>query len=344
MSFIWPPLLLLLLLIPVGVAIYRRRESRRAARAAALGWGSGAAVGAASGGPGSSRPRRRWVRGLPAALTVAGMTILVLSLARPQSVIGVPRLEGTVMLAFDVSGSMAATDVSPSRMEQAKTAAMGFLQAAPSSLQIGVVAFSDGGLSTQVPTFERAPVAAAIQRLAPARGTSLGQGILTSLKAIDLAEHPPGKDYYSNRSPAPTPEPTPVPAGFHEPIVIVLFSDGENTVRPDPTQAIQAARDRGIRIDTVGVGTTAGATLDLDGFRVHTSLDEDVLKQIADGTGGTYHAAGDQAAVSRVGDDVGSRLVVKDEPMELTSLFALAGSALLVAGGLGSLRWFGRLP
>jgi Ca-activated chloride channel family protein len=351
MSFIWPPLLLLLLLIPLGVAIYRRRESRRAARAAALGWGPAAAGAAAAaganataGGQSSSRPRRRWVRGLPAVLTVAGMTILVLSLARPQSVIGVPRLEGTVMLAFDISGSMAATDVSPSRMEQAKTAAMSFLQAAPSSLRVGVVAFSDGGLSTQIPTFEREPVAAAIERLEPARGTSLGQGILTSLKAIDLAEHPPGKDYYAERSPAPTPEPTPFPDGFHEPIVIVLFSDGENTVRPDPTQAIQTAHDRGIRIDTVGLGTTAGATLDLDGFRVHTSLDEDVLKQIADGTGGTYHAASDQDAVSRIGDDVGSRLVVKDEPMELTSLFALAGSALLVAGGLGSLRWFGRLP
>ena len=344
MSFIWPPLLLLLLLIPVGVLVYRRRESRRAARAAALGWGPGAAGATASARPGSSLSRRRGLRGLPAALTVAGLTILVLSLARPQSVIGVPRLEGTVMLAFDISGSMAATDVSPSRMEQAKTAAMGFLQAAPSSLQIGVVAFSDGGLSTQIPTFERAPVAAAIQRLEPARGTSLGQGILTSLKAIDLAEHPPGTDYYSDHSPAPTPEPTPVPEGFHEPIIIVLFTDGENTVRPDPAQAIQAAKDRGIRIDTVGLGTTAGATLDIDGFRVHTSLDEDVLKQIADGTGGTYHAATDQDAVSRIGDDVGSRLVVKDEPLELTSLFALAGSALLVAGGLGSLRWFGRLP
>ena len=132
MSFIWPPLLLLLLAIPVGVAIYRRREAPRAARAAAFGWGSGAGRrrGAPRPRPARSRPRRRgpWLRRLPAILTVAGMTILVLSLARPQSVIGVPRLEGTVLLAFDVSGSMAATDVAPSRMEAAKTAALEFVQ------------------------------------------------------------------------------------------------------------------------------------------------------------------------------------------------------------------------
>src|SRR5215207_5170203 len=116
MSFIWPPVLMLLLAIPVGVAIYRARDARRAARAATFGWGSASAASAASGaaaGATSARPRAAWRRRLPAVLTVTGMTILVLSLARPQSVIGVPRLEGTVLLAFDVSGSMAATDVAP---------------------------------------------------------------------------------------------------------------------------------------------------------------------------------------------------------------------------------------
>src|SRR5262245_39605312 len=108
MSFIWPPLLLLLLLIPLGIAIYRPRDGRRAARAAAFGWGPGS--GSATGTPASATSpatRAQRVRRLPAVLTVAGMTVLVLSLARPQSVIGVPRLEGTVLLAFDVSGSMA---------------------------------------------------------------------------------------------------------------------------------------------------------------------------------------------------------------------------------------------
>ena len=150
---------------------------------------------------------------------------------------------------------MAATDVAPSRMEAARAAALEFVQNAPGSLRIGVVAFSDAGFSTQVPTDERGLVVAAIQRLEPERGTSLAKGIQTSLTAIDLAEHPPGIDYYTTGSPAPTPQPTPVPSGVHEPAVIVLFSDGENTVNPDPSGAIQAARDRGVRVDTVGIGT-----------------------------------------------------------------------------------------
>jgi Ca-activated chloride channel family protein len=346
MSFIWPPLLLLLLAIPAGIVIYRRRDARRAARAAAFGWGPGSGAGPALAAAGVSPVRRRgpWLRRLPAILTVAGMTVLVLSLARPQSVIGVPRLEGTVLLAFDVSGSMAATDVTPSRMEAARTAALQFVQNAPSSLRIGVVAFSDAGFSTQVPTDERGPVVAAIQRLEPERGTSLGRGIEASLTAIDLAEHPPGVDYYTTGSPAPTPQPTPVPSGVHEPAVIVLFSDGENTVNPDPSGAIQAARDRGIRVDTVGIGTAAGATLEIDGFRIHSSLDEAVLQDIAQQTDGTYYAATDQAGLSRIGDDVDRRFVVRTEPFELTSVFALGGFTLLAIGGLASLRWFGRMP
>ena len=349
MSFIWPPLLLLLLAIPVGVAIYRQRESRRAARAAAFGWGSGSVAApaqTAAAAPGVRPARRRgpWLRRLPAILTVAGMTVLVFSLARPQSVIGVPRLEGTVLLAFDVSGSMAATDVAPSRMEAAKAAALQFVQDAPSSLRIGVVAFSDAGFSTQVPTDERSLVVAAIQRLEPERGTSLGRGIDASLTAIDLAEHPPGVDYYTNGSPPPTPEPTPVPSGVHEPAVIVLFSDGENTVNPTPDAAIKAARDRGIRVDTIGIGTAAGATLEIDGFRIHSSLDEAILQDIASQTDGTYYAATDQADLGKIGDDVDRRFVVRSEPFELTSVFALGGFTLLAVGGLVSLRWFGRMP
>ena len=342
MSFIWPPVLILLLAIPVGVAIYRMRDRRRVTRAAAFGWGGAAASEVAD--PAIARRRAAWRRRLPAALTIAGMTILVLSLARPQSVIGVPRLEGTLLLAFDVSGSMAATDVAPTRMEAAKAAALSFIERAPASLRIGVVVFSDAGFSTQVPTDERAPVVAAIERLGPERGTSLGRGIQASLTAIELALDPPEDDYYTNRSPAPTPEPTPVPPGGYEPAIIVMFTDGENTEEPDPGEAVQAARDRGIRIDTVGVGTAAGTTIEVDGFAIHTSLDETVLQAIAAGTDGTYYPATDQDALARIYDDVGSRLVVRVEPFELTPLFAAAGFTLLLIGGIASLRWFGRMP
>jgi Ca-activated chloride channel homolog len=342
-SFIWPPVLALLLAIPVGVAIYRRRDARRATRAAAFGWGA-AAASDASAGRRSTMRRAEWLRRLPAALTVGGMTILILSLARPQSVIGVPRFEGTVLLAFDVSGSMAATDVAPTRMEAAKAAALEFIDRAPASLRIGVVVFSDAGFSTQVPKYERSPVVAAIERLRPERGTSLARGILSALTAIDLADDPPEDDYYTNRSPAPTPAPTPVPRGVYEPVVVVMLSDGENTEEPDPGDAVRAARDRGIRIDTVGIGTTAGTTLEVEGFMIHTSLDETALQAIAEETDGTYHPTTDRDDLTRIYDDVGRRLVVRTEPFELTPVFALAGFALLAIGGLASLRWFGRVP
>ncbi|HEV8697786.1 MAG TPA: VWA domain-containing protein [Candidatus Limnocylindrales bacterium] len=341
MSFIWPPLLLLLLAIPLGLWAYRSRECGREGRAAEFGRGR-AAMGAAASSP--IGRRTRWTRRIPAACTVLGVTILVLSLARPQSVIGVPRLEGTVLLAFDVSGSMAATDVAPTRMEAAKAAALAFIDDQPTSVRIGVVVFSDSGVSTQAPTGDRAAVIAAIQRLEPERGTSLGQGILASLKAIEADTDPNITDYYTNASAPPTPVATPVPAGVYEPAIIVLLSDGENTVRPDPVEAAQIAKDRGVRIHTVGIGSAAGATLEVEGFMVHTQLDEAALQDIATMTDGTYHAAADEADLTAIYQDIGRRLVVRTEPFELTPILAALGFALLLVGGVGSLRWFGRMP
>jgi Ca-activated chloride channel homolog len=349
MSFLWPPLLLLLLAIPFGVWAYRARERRRAERAARFGW-SGATLrdprasvpGATSSG-GAGRGSR-WFRRVPAICTVVGITILVVSLARPQSVIGVPRLEGTILLAFDVSGSMAADDVAPTRMEAAKSAALSFVEQQPPSVLIGIVVFSDSGFATQAPTDDRAAVTAAIQRLEPERGTSLGRGILESLTVIEAANDPTTTEYYTNASAPPAPARTPVPAGVFEPAVIVLLTDGENTVSPDPMEAAQAAKDRGVRIDTVGIGSPEGTTLEVEGFLVHTQLDEAVLRSISDLTEGTYYAAAGGEDLSAIYEDVGSRLVVRSEPLELTPLFAALGFTLLLVGGVTSLRWFGRMP
>jgi Ca-activated chloride channel family protein len=338
-SFIWPPLLLFLLAIPLGVWAYRSRDRRRAMRAAHFGVGPGA--------QGASAPidgRRRWTRRIPATITVIGFTILVFSLARPQSVIGVPRLEGTVLLAFDVSGSMAATDVAPTRMEAAKAAALKFVADQPTSVRIGVVVFSDSGVAPQAPTGDRAAVVTAIQRLKPERGTSLGQGIIASLTAIEADADPNKTDYYTNASAPPTPNPTPVPEGVFEPAIIVLISDGENTVQPDPLAAARAAKDRGVRIHTVGIGSPAGATLEVEGFMVHTQLDEAMLRQIATLTDGAYHAAADEDDLTAIYQDIGRRLVVRSEPLELTPVLAAFGFVLLVVGGVTSLRWLGRMP
>jgi Ca-activated chloride channel family protein len=241
---------------------------------------------------------------------------------------------------------MGADDLEPTRMEAAKAAARAFVERQPSSVAIGVVAFSDAGLTVQAPTSEQATVLASIDRLAPTRGTSLANGITASLAAIRQAEDPPPTNYYSNRSPSPdpTPAPSPVAAGSHRSAAIVLLSDGENTVDPDPAEAARAAADQGVRIYTVGIGSPTGVTLEVNGFRVHTQLDEPTLQQIADLTGGTYYHAIDAQDLHAIYDGLDPRLTIAPESIELTAVFAGASALLLVIGGLGSLLWLGRLP
>ncbi len=331
MSFLWPPMLLLGIAIPIGAALYVVRERARRRRAARYGVGT--------------PPRVRAIRrALPAALTLVGLAFLVVAMARPQSVVGVPRVEGTVILAFDVSGSMAADDLAPTRMEAAKAAARTFVGRQPTSIRIGVVAFSDSGFSIQVPTNDQTLVLAAIDRLKPERGTSLGRGILASLATIAAADADPAAGFYTNRSPDPTPEPTPVPAGTHASAVIVLLTDGENNQSPDPLDAAGTAADRGVRIFTVGIGSAAGTTLEVEGFRVHSQLDESMLRQISERTDGTYYSADNPDELTAVYQGIDTRLVVRAEAMEVTSLFAGAGVLVLVIGGIASLLWLGRLP
>jgi Ca-activated chloride channel family protein len=276
-------------------------------------------------------------------LFLAGLVILMISAARPQMAVSLPHRVGTVILAFDVSGSMAADDVQPTRIEAAKTAAREFVDRPPQGVNVGVVAFSDSGFSVQVPTDDQDAVLGAINRLTPQLGTSLANGIYASLNVIEVGE---GKEplSYSNLTPVPTVTPTAVPEGYHAAAVIVLLTDGENNEDPSPLAAAQAAADRGVRIYTVGLGSPSGTTLQINGFSVHTQLDEDLLKQIAQSTGGAYYGAEDQADLKAVYQDLASRLVVKAEETEVTSLFAAAGALLLLIAGIVSLAWYGRVP
>lgn len=336
MSFIWPLMLLTLLLLVPLIAVYIRLQRRR--RGLAERYGSMGLVGAAVG----QGLRRR--RHIPPALFLIGLALLGVALARPQAVVSLPRVEGTVILAFDISASMAADDMQPSRMEVAKAAAREFVAQQPPTVQIGVVAFSESGLAVQPPTNDQAELVAAINRLTPARGTSLANGITASLNAIALAERGEPPRLYSNLTPAAAPTPTAVPRGTYTPAVILLLTDGDNTGPPDPLEAAKAAADRGVRIHTVGLGSAAGATLQLDGFAVFSRLDEATLQQIAQRTDGTYHNATDDEALNAAYRDLGSRLVVKPQEIEVTSIFSGAGLLALLIGGAFSLFWFGRVP
>jgi Ca-activated chloride channel homolog len=335
MSFIWPAMLVLLLLIPLFVVLYIRLQQRRRRLTARYG-GLGFVHGAMGRGLGVRRH-------IPPALFLVGLTILIIALARPQTVVSLPRVEGTVILAFDVSGSMAADDFKPTRMEAAKAVAREFVQRQPRSIQIGVVAFSESGFTVQTPTNEQEAILATINRLTPQRGTSLGQGILGALNTIAASTEQDPR-LYSNLTPAPVPTPTPVPKGTDTSAVIVLLTDGENTAPPNPLAAAQAAAERGVRIYTVGIGSAAGTTLHVNGFTVHTQLDETMLQQIAQLTEGAYYNAESQEDLRTIYDNLDLQLVIKPEKTEVTALFAGAGILVLLIGGICSLLWFSRLP
>jgi Ca-activated chloride channel family protein len=337
MTFIWPLLLVSLLILPLLVWLYLRLQGRRrqmAARAGTLG-SMLAAEQVAFG-------RRRHI---PPALYLAGLALLLVALARPQMVLSLPRLEGTVILAFDVSGSMAADDLEPTRMEAAVAAAQAFVQGQPPTVQIGVVSFSDSGFSVQAPTAEQETILAAIHRLRPERGTSLAHGILTALNTIASEDDDgPATRLYSDLTPAEEPTPTPMPPGTYAPAAIVLLSDGENTAPPDPSEAAQAAADRGVRVHTVGIGSAEGATLEIEGFAVHTRLDEATLQGIAEMTGGSYYNAVDAEGLRSIYENLDPELGVKPQRTEVTALLAGASALLFLIGGVCSLLWFNRLP
>jgi Ca-activated chloride channel family protein len=336
MSFIWPPLLLSLALIPAGVLLYRFLDTRRRRRLTTYG-----GPGATQGSPARRRVRDR----IPAAVLLCGLVVLSVAMARPQAVVSLPQEQGTIVLAFDVSASMAATDLLPTRMAAAKAAAKDFVTREPAGVTIGVVAFSDSGVSVQTPTADQATVLAAIDRLAPQRGTSLAEGILDSLKVIAVAEAGPyANNYYTNPAAGatPTPSPTPVPSGTHAPAAIVLLSDGENNESPSPQTAAQTAADQGVRIYTIGIGSTAGATVTVSGFQLHTQLDPATLQQIAQTTGGTYFAATDAAQLHAIYDNLDTAVVIQPQLTEITSIFAGVSLVLLIAGAMTSLLWLGR--
>jgi Ca-activated chloride channel family protein len=250
--------------------------------------------------------------------------------------VSLPRREGTVILAFDVSSSMRADDLAPSRLDAAKVAARRFVERRPGNVEVGVVAFGDAALLTQAPTDDPAAVLAAIDRLAPLGGTAAGLGIFTALDAV--SEEPITLD-----DEALAGDLTAVDIGYLGSTTIVLLSDGENTRGPDPLQVAQLAANAGVHITTIGVGSEAGAVVDVDGFQVATVLDEAMLQGVADTTGGTYHRATDAESLADVYDDIDLRLTTEREAREVTDLFAATGIGLLVVGAALSMRWWGRV-
>ncbi len=327
MTFAWPWMLLLLLTLPVLVAGYRRMLRRRTGRRAEL-----AALGLVAGSAG--RPDRR--RHIAPALFLAALTLLLLGTARPQATVTEPRREGTVVLAFDTSNSMAAKDLAPTRMEAAKKAARAFVAEQPPTIKIGVVAFGGSGFITQRPTTDHDQVLTAIGQLSPQGGTSLARGIQTSLSAI--AGRNVALDDGTGAGAGPTTDP-----GYYSSAAVILLSDGENTDGPDPAAAADLASTTGVKVYPVGLGSPQGTVVDLDGFQVSTALDEATLKQIATTTDGKYFTAADEQSLINVYRSIDLHWAGHRTALELTPFFAAAAALLLVIGALVSTLWFGRV-
>jgi Ca-activated chloride channel family protein len=326
MTFLYPVVIAVAVLGTAAVvAGYVALQRRRNAALAAAGFGTLA-------GGGSRRAAVR--RHLPHALLLAALPILLVSLARPRAEVAVPHVAGTVVLAFDVSNSMSAADVAPTRLAAAQDAATGFVGKQPDSVDVGVLVFGDQALLTQAPTGDHAAAVAAIRRVSAGGGTSLGQAILVALGTIT------GKPVSLPADGAPV---TTRDLGYWPSATIVMFSDGEQTGGPDAEAAAELAAAAGVRIQTVGVGTARGATVQVDGYQLATALDETLLTTVAQTTGGAYHQAGDADALADATKSIDLRLTTKKEPLELTAPFAGAALLLLVLGGLLGIRWHGRI-
>ena len=278
--------------------------------------------------------------------TIAGIAVLAVAVAGPAVSVPVSHASGTVILAMDVSGSMAATDVAPSRLAAAKRAALSFIAAQPDSVDVGVVAFQQGGLEAALPTADHTTASAAVRRLTPGGGTSLGDAVLASLSAITSRTVTIGRD-----GSAPD-------IGYWPSATIVLFSDGQDQggaaaggtdpgtgASPDASAAAAAAaaQKAGVHIDTVGVGTTAGTTVDVDGFHLFTALDPALLTSISQATGGTYHPASDASELDGIASSINLRLTVTRQPLPLAGAFIALALVLLAAGAVLTVTRTGRV-
>jgi len=346
MTYLWPEMLWLLLLVPALFGAYLlllRRKNKAALRYASLSLVK-EALGAG----------QRFRRHVPPLLFLMALALMLFAVARPSAVVTLPSQHETVILAMDVSGSMRATDVKPSRMVAAQEAARAFVAEQPKTTRIGVVAFAATASVVQSPTHSREDILGAIDRFTLQRGTAVGSGILVSLKTIfpdvefDLRlSNPRGPAQKSAPlDPAKGPDkppPKPVPAGSYSGAAIILLTDGQTTTGPDPIESARMAADRGVRVYTVGIGTASGEIIGAEGWSFRVRLDEEALKTIANLTRAEYFYAGTAVDLQKIYQNLNTRIFFEQKETEITALFAAAAAVLAFLSALLSMLWFNRI-
>ena len=348
MTFLWPGALWLAAALPLLVALYvwlLRRKSR-----GAIVYSNLALIKASAG-------RQGMRRHVPPALFLLAIALMIVALARPAATVTLPSQHETVILAIDVSGSMRADDVKPTRLAAAQTAARAFIKDTPLSTHIGVVTFAGSAALVQSPTRNREDVLLAIEQLQLQHATAIGSGILVSLKAIfpnqDFEVKPSGQMRASSGSAAaggtkplgtkPQEGAKPVPPGSYKSAVVILLTDGQTTTGPDPLDAARLAAERGVRVFTVGVGTPDGQILTGEGWSIRVRLDEDALKVIADMTRAEYFFAGTALDLKKIYEGLNSKLVMEKKETEITAGFTAIALLLAIAAAALSLLWFTRI-
>jgi Ca-activated chloride channel family protein len=350
MSLLWPGFLYLFLLIPLAIGIYLlilRRRRRFAVRYSSLSLVREALA------------KQSWLRKhLPFILFLLALASLVLALTRPVATVMIPSNEATVILAMDVSLSMCSTDIAPNRLEVAKDAALTFVRDNSSGRQVGIVAFAGFAELMQPPTTDIRDLENAIGILSPARRTAIGSAILRSIDAIaEVDDRVVPSELRQSTNPA---SPA-VAEGDYLPHIIVLLTDGASNAGPLPLSAAEQAVERGIRVYTIGFGTTNNSSPmncgdgDLFGFGggfgspfgggfgggggFRREIDEETLTQIAEMTGGEYYVATSASELLDVFQNLPTYVIATRETTEISVLFTAFAVLIAILAFVLALRW-----
>jgi|HubBroStandDraft_6_1064221.scaffolds.fasta_scaffold77646_3 Ca-activated chloride channel family protein len=352
MSFLSPEYLWLLLVVPCAVLAYMLLLRRR--KKDAVRYGNFGMLKQALGTSGRIR------RHVPPALFLLALTLMILGIARPSAVLSLTSHKSTVIMVLDVSGSMKATDIKPTRIEAMQQAAKSFITQQPKDVNIGIVAFAGSAFLIQPPTTDHVSLNSAIDGLKVQRRTAVGSAILTALAALfpeeDFNLGPnPGGDADAGRSlgeplNAGRPlgeqakaKPVLVAPGSDQSAVVILLTDGATNAGADPIEAARQAANHGVRVFTVGFGTTEGAIVEFGGWGMRAQLDEEALKSIADITRAQYYRAGSGQDLQAVYKILSKSVVQETKKTEITSYFAAAAALIaLLSAGL-SVWWFSRV-
>jgi Ca-activated chloride channel homolog len=318
-SFASPLLLLSLLALPATAAVYawaRRRPARYAVRFP----GTPVLAGVVQAAP-------RWRRHVPAAVAGLALTALALALARPHATVAVPVERASVVLVTDVSRSMLATDVEPTRLDAARSAAATFLERVPDELRVGAVAFSSAPHSVLPPTHDRERVRLHLESLSADGSTATGDGLAQAL-ALLSAEADRERGDERRRPPA----------------AVVLLSDGKRTTGRDPVEVAREARAARVPIYTVSLGSPGAVIEGTGGAPLPVPPDPETMAEIAATSGGETFDVSESEELDAIYEGLGSQLATRPEKRDITAGFAAGGLVLLVTAAALSLRTTGRLP